>query len=34
MADLVKLLADLKEQEALKVVKDRLEKGDDALKIL
>ena len=34
MADLVKLLADLKEQEALKVVKDRLDKVDDALKIL
>ncbi|MCJ7426440.1 MAG: cobalamin-dependent protein [Dehalococcoidales bacterium] len=32
--DLVNLLADLKEQEALKVVKDRLGKGDDALKIL
>jgi methanogenic corrinoid protein MtbC1 len=32
--DLVKLLADLKEQEALKVVKERLAKGDDALKIL
>jgi methanogenic corrinoid protein MtbC1 len=32
--DLVNLLADLKEQEALKVVKDRLAKGDDALKIL
>jgi methanogenic corrinoid protein MtbC1 len=32
--DLVKLLADLKEQEALKVVKERLDKGDDALKIL
>ena len=34
MADLVNLLADLKEQEALKVVKDRLDKGEDALKIL
>ncbi len=32
--DLVNLLADLKEQEALKVVKERLAKGDDALKIL
>ncbi|MEJ2047501.1 MAG: cobalamin-dependent protein [Dehalococcoidia bacterium] len=32
--DLVKLLADLKEQEALKVVKERLDKGEDALKIL
>jgi methanogenic corrinoid protein MtbC1 len=32
--DLVNLLADLKEQEALKVVKDRLAKGEDALKIL
>ena len=32
--DLVNLLADLKEQEALKVVKDRLGKGEDALKIL
>jgi 5-methyltetrahydrofolate--homocysteine methyltransferase len=34
MADLVNLLADLKEQEALKVVKDRLGKGEDAMKIL
>ena len=32
--DLINLLADLKEQEALKVVKDRLGKGEDALKIL
>jgi methanogenic corrinoid protein MtbC1 len=32
--DLVNLLADLKEQEALKVVKDRLAKGEDAFKIL
>jgi methanogenic corrinoid protein MtbC1 len=32
--DLVNLLADLKEQEALKVVKERLDKGEDALKIL
>jgi methanogenic corrinoid protein MtbC1 len=32
--DLVNLLADLKEQEALEVVKERLNKGDDALKIL
>jgi methanogenic corrinoid protein MtbC1 len=32
--DLVNLLADLKEQEALKVVKERLAKGEDALKIL
>jgi methanogenic corrinoid protein MtbC1 len=32
--DLVNLLADLKEQEALKVVKERLGKGDDAFKIL
>jgi methanogenic corrinoid protein MtbC1 len=32
--DLVNLLADLKEQEALKVVKERLNKGEDALKIL
>ncbi len=32
--DLVNLLADLKEQEALKVVKDRLGKGEDAFKIL
>ncbi len=32
--DLVNLLADLKEQEALKVVKERLGKGEDALKIL
>ncbi len=32
--DLVNLLADLKEQEALKVVKDRLGKEEDALKIL
>jgi methanogenic corrinoid protein MtbC1 len=32
--DLVNLLADLKEQEALKVVKDRLAKGEDAMKIL
>lgn len=34
MADLVHLLADLKEQEAIKVVKDRLGKGEDAMKIL
>ncbi len=34
MADLVNLLADLKEQEAIKVVKDRLGKGEDAMKIL
>ena len=34
MANLVNLLADLKEQEALKVVKDRLAKGEDAMKIL
>jgi methanogenic corrinoid protein MtbC1 len=32
--DLANLLADLKEQEALKVVKERLGKGEDALKIL
>lgn len=32
--DLVNLLADLKEQEALGVVKERLAKGEDALKIL
>jgi methanogenic corrinoid protein MtbC1 len=32
--DLVNLLADLKEQEALKVVKERLGKGEDAFKIL
>jgi 5-methyltetrahydrofolate--homocysteine methyltransferase len=32
--DLVNLLADLKEQEALKVVKDRLAAGGDAMKIL
>jgi methanogenic corrinoid protein MtbC1 len=32
--DLVNLLADLKEQEALNVVKERLAKGEDALKIL
>jgi methanogenic corrinoid protein MtbC1 len=32
--DLVNLLADLKEQEALKAVKDRLEAGEDAMKIL
>jgi methanogenic corrinoid protein MtbC1 len=32
--DLVNLLADLKEQEALKVVKERMAKGEDALKIL
>jgi methanogenic corrinoid protein MtbC1 len=32
--DLVNLLADLKEQEALKVVKERLAKGEDAFKIL
>jgi 5-methyltetrahydrofolate--homocysteine methyltransferase len=32
--DLVNLLADLKEQEVLKVVKERLDKGEDALKIL
>jgi methanogenic corrinoid protein MtbC1 len=32
--DLVNLLADLKEQEVIKLVKDRLAKGDDALKIL
>jgi methanogenic corrinoid protein MtbC1 len=32
--DLVNLLADLKEQEAIKLVKDRLAKGDDAMKIL
>jgi methanogenic corrinoid protein MtbC1 len=32
--DLVNLLADLKEQEALKAVKDRLAAGEDAMKIL
>ncbi|MGD9117387.1 MAG: cobalamin-dependent protein [Dehalococcoidia bacterium] len=32
--DLVNLLADLKEQEALGVVKERLAKGEDAMKIL
>jgi methanogenic corrinoid protein MtbC1 len=32
--DLVNLLADLKEQEAIKLVKDRLAKGDDPMKIL
>jgi trimethylamine corrinoid protein len=32
--DLVKLLADLKEEETLKVVKDRLGTGEDPLKIL
>jgi methanogenic corrinoid protein MtbC1 len=32
--DLVNLLADLKEDEAIKVVKERLAKGEDALKIL
>jgi methylmalonyl-CoA mutase cobalamin-binding domain/chain len=32
--DLVKLLADLKEEETLKVVKDRLAAGEDPLKIL
>jgi methanogenic corrinoid protein MtbC1 len=33
-ADLVNLLADLKEDEALKAVKDRLNSGEDPLKIL
>jgi len=33
-ADLVNIVADLKEQEALKIVKDRLGAGEDALKIL
>ncbi len=33
-ADLANILADLKEQEALKIVKDRLGAGEDALKIL
>jgi methanogenic corrinoid protein MtbC1 len=32
--DLVNALADLKEQEALKIVKDRLDAGEDPLKIL
>ena len=32
--DLVRILADLKEQEALKVVKDRLSAGEEPLKIL
>jgi len=32
--DLVKTLADLKEEEALKIVEDRLKAGDDPLKIL
>ena len=32
--DLVNTLADLKEQEALKIVKDRLDAGEDPLKIL
>jgi methanogenic corrinoid protein MtbC1 len=32
--DLVNLLADLKEQEVLKLVKERLAKGEDAMKIL
>jgi methanogenic corrinoid protein MtbC1 len=34
MADLVKTLADLKEEEALKIVQDRLNAGQDPLKIL
>jgi len=32
--DLVKTMADLKEEEALKIARERLEKGDDPLKIL
>lgn len=32
--DLVKAISDLKEQEALKIAKSRLEKGDDAMSIL
>jgi methanogenic corrinoid protein MtbC1 len=32
--DLVNMLADLKEQEVIKIVKDRLSAGEDALKIL
>lgn len=32
--DLVKLISDLKEEEALKITKERLDKGDDPLKIL
>ncbi len=32
--DLVKTMADLKEEEALKIVKERLAKGDDPMKIL
>jgi methanogenic corrinoid protein MtbC1 len=32
--DLVKTLADLKEKEALKIIEDRLERGEDPLKIL
>ena len=32
--DLVNTLADLKEQEAIKIVKDRLSAGEDPLKIL
>ena len=34
MADLVKALADLKEQEAIKITKDRLNANEDPLKIL
>lgn len=34
MADLVKAMADLKEEEALKITRERLAKGDDPLKIL
>lgn len=34
MADLVQAIADLKEEEALKIVKDRLDAGEDPLKIL
>jgi len=32
--DLVKVMADLKEEEALRIVKKRLDKGDDPMKIL
>jgi len=34
MADLVKVIADLKEQEALRIVKEKLDAGEDPLKIL
>jgi trimethylamine corrinoid protein len=34
MSDLIQIMADLKEEEALKIVRERIEKGDDPMAIL